>query len=107
MSARTALRTAVRSSRARQRRAPPPHRALPAFLLIKGPKRLYLVDFGHQPATNPPSEFDYAAVEVRAWFDRFLKGIPNGIDKRPPVEVAPVPWRMPGFFKLVRTPCPL
>ena len=26
------------------------------------------------------------------WFDRFLKGIPNGIDMRPPVEVAADPW---------------
>jgi len=44
---------------------------------------------------------------VRAWFDRFLKGIPNGIDKRPPVEVAPDPWRKPGSFKRLPTPRPL
>jgi len=78
--------------------------AVAAFRLLKGPKRLYLGDFGHAPATNPPSEFDYAAVEVRAWFDRFLKGIPNGIDKRPPVEVAPDPWRKPVSFKRLPTP---
>ena len=81
--------------------------AIAAFRLLKGPKRLYLGDFGHAPATNPPSEFDYAAVEVRAWFDRFLKGIPNGIDKRPPVEVAPDPWRKPVSFKRLPTPRPL
>ena len=57
--------------------------ALAAYRLLKGPKRLYLGDFGHSPAKNPPEEFDHAAVEVRMWFDRFLKGIPNGIDKEP------------------------
>jgi len=81
--------------------------AIAAFRLLKGPKRLYLGDFGHQPATNPPSEFDYAAVEVRAWFDRFLKGIPNGIDKRPPVEIAPDPWRKPVSFKSLPRARPL
>jgi predicted acyl esterase len=29
---------------------------------------------------------------VRLWFDRFLKGLPNGIDKQRPVELAPDPW---------------
>jgi len=71
------------------------NQAIAAFKLLRGPKRLYLGDFGHAPAENPPAEFDYAALEARAWFDRFLKGIPNGIDKRPPVEIAPDPWRRP------------
>ncbi len=78
--------------------------ALAAYRLLKGPKRLYLGDFGHAPATNPPDEFDYAAVEVRTWFDRFLKGIPNGIDKRPPLEIAPDPWRTPVSFKSLPKP---
>ncbi len=78
--------------------------AISAFRLLKGPKRLYLGDFGHDPATNPPDEFDYAAVEVRTWFDRFLKGIPNGIDKRPPIEIAPDPWRKPTAFKSLPKP---
>jgi predicted acyl esterase len=75
------------------------NQALAAYRLLKGPKRLYLGDFGHAPAANPPAEFDYAATEVRMWFDRFLKGIPNGIDKRPPVEIAPDPWGKPVSFK--------
>jgi predicted acyl esterase len=78
--------------------------ALAAFRLLKGPKRLYLGDFGHAPATNPADEFDYAAVEIRTWFDRFLKGIPNGIDKRPPIEIAPDPWRKPTSFKSLPKP---
>ena len=78
------------------------NQAIAAYERVRGPKRLYLGDFGHTPAENPLAEFNYAALEVRAWFDRFLKGIPNGIDKRPPVELAPDPWRQPtaSFRKL-------
>jgi predicted acyl esterase len=75
------------------------NQALAAYRRVKGPKRLYLGDFGHAPAPNPPAEFDYTAVQIRMWFDRFLKGIPNGIDKRPPVEIAPDPWGKPVSFK--------
>jgi predicted acyl esterase len=69
--------------------------AIAGFRRVRGPKRLYLGDFGHAPAKNPSEEFEYAAVQVRTWFDRFLKGIPNGIDKRPPIEIAPDPWKQP------------
>jgi hypothetical protein len=31
--------------------------------------------------------------EGRQWFDRYLRGEQNGIDKKPPVEVAPVAWK--------------
>jgi len=71
------------------------NQAIAAYQRVGGPKRLYIGDFGHTPAENPPDEFAYVALEVRAWFDRFLKGIPNGIDKRAPVEIAPDPWRRP------------
>src|SRR3954470_24513713 len=71
------------------------NQAIAAYERVRGPKRLYIGDFGHTPATNPPEEFAYISLELRAWFDRFLKGIPNGIDKRPPVEIAPDPWRSP------------
>jgi predicted acyl esterase len=77
------------------------NQAIAAYKSVRGPKRLYLGDFGHAPAENPPAEFDYAAGEVKAWFDHFLKGIPNGIDKRPPIEIAPDPWR--GATKSFRT----
>ena len=75
------------------------NQAIAAYARVRGPKRLYIGDFGHTPAPNPPDEFNYAALELRAWFDRFLKGMPNGIDKRPPVELAPDPWRRPTAFK--------
>jgi predicted acyl esterase len=77
------------------------NQAIAAYKSVRGPKRLYLGDFGHAPAENPPAEFQYDAAEVKAWFDHFLKGIPNGIDKRPPIEIAPDPWR--GATKSFRT----
>jgi predicted acyl esterase len=59
---------------------------------VKGPKRLYLGDLGHAPAANPPAESPHYRTEAREWFDRYLKGLPNGIDTRPPIEVAADPW---------------
>jgi predicted acyl esterase len=66
--------------------------ALTAYSRLKAPKRLYLGDFGHPPAPNPPGEAAYVLPEARAWFDRYLKGLPNGIDRQPPIEIAPDPW---------------
>ena len=66
--------------------------ALTAYSRLKAPKRLYLADFGHPPAANPPGEAAHVLPEARAWFDRYLKGLPNGIDRKPPIEVAPDPW---------------
>jgi predicted acyl esterase len=66
--------------------------ALTAYSRLKAPKRLYLADFGHPPAANPPGEAAHVLPEAREWFDRYLKGLPNGIDRKPPIEVAPDPW---------------
>ncbi len=66
--------------------------ALAPWTRTKGPKRLYLADFGHAPSPRPAGELEHVVPEVRLWFDRFLKGLPNGIDKRRPVELAPDPW---------------
>ena len=63
-----------------------------AFKLLKGPKRLYLGDLGHPPALNPTAEQATYFGEAVAWFDRYLKGTANGIDKKPPVELAHDPW---------------
>jgi predicted acyl esterase len=62
------------------------------YTAVKGPKRLYLGDLGHAPAANPAAESPHYLTEVREWFDRYLKGLPNGIDTRPPFEVAADPW---------------
>jgi len=66
--------------------------ALAAYSRLNVPKRLYLADFGHAPSSRPPGELGHVLPEVREWFDRYLKGLPNGIDTRPPVEIAPDPW---------------
>ena len=66
--------------------------ALAAYTRLKAPKRLYLGDFGHPPSTNPAAEAQHVLPAARQWFDRYLKGLPNGIDTQPPVEVAPDPW---------------
>ena len=66
--------------------------ALTAYSRLKAPKRLYVADFGHPPAPNPPAEAAHVLPELRGWFDRYLKGLPNGIDRQPPIEVAPDPW---------------
>jgi predicted acyl esterase len=80
------------------------NQALAAYRLLQGPKRLYLGDFGHAPAANPVAEFEYTSLQVRAWFDRFLKGIPNGIDTSPPIQIAPDPWGPPVSFKTLPKP---
>ena len=67
--------------------------ALTAFARLRGPKRLYVGDLGHPPATNPAAEQSYYFGQVRMWFDRFLKRQLNGIDTRPRFELAPDPWR--------------
>ncbi len=67
--------------------------ALAGFARLRGPKRLYIGDLGHTPATNPAAEQPYYFAQVRMWFDRFVKGQLNGIDTRPRYELAPDPWR--------------
>jgi predicted acyl esterase len=66
--------------------------ALVPYRRLKVPKRLYLADFGHAPSPLPSGELEHVLPEARLWFDRYLKGLPNGIDARPPIEIAPDPW---------------
>lgn len=66
--------------------------ALAAFKELRGPKRLYLGDFGHAPSSFASRDLEYMETEARQWFDRFLKDEPNGIDKRPPIELAKDPF---------------
>jgi esterase/lipase len=57
--------------------------ALAAYKVLKGPKRLYVGNLGHAPGISPASAPDAALYwgEAVKWFDRFLKGTANGIDK--------------------------
>ncbi|MGE5691519.1 MAG: alpha/beta hydrolase family protein [Pseudomonadota bacterium] len=67
--------------------------ATAAFRLLKGPKRLWLGNLGHAPSTFTSDDFPTFTARGAAWYDRFLKGTPNGIDTGPNVEVAPTPFR--------------
>jgi hypothetical protein len=64
-----------------------------AYRVLKGPKRLYIGDLGHPPGISPATAPDASTywTEAVKWFDRFLKGTANGIDK-PVVELAHNPF---------------
>ena len=87
------IRTPVFMLQGRRDYAFDTQQALTAFSRLRGPKRLYVGDLGHTPATNPSAEQPYYFGQIRMWFDRFLKGQLNGIDRRPRFELAPDPWR--------------
>jgi X-Pro dipeptidyl-peptidase (S15 family) len=61
-----------------------------AFTRLVGPKKLYVGAFGHIPSPGPARSPDAAYIldQSLAWFDRFLRGISNGIES-PAVELAP------------------
>jgi dienelactone hydrolase len=58
------------------------------YARIKGPKHLYIGQFGHPPSTFPGPDRNYVYTQGLAWFDHYLKGMPNGIDKSKPVTIA-------------------
>jgi alpha-beta hydrolase superfamily lysophospholipase len=66
--------------------------ALAAYKAVRGPKRLYISDLGHLPAPNPVAEQGTLISELLKWFDRYVRGIPNGIQSQPPIELAHDPW---------------
>jgi pimeloyl-ACP methyl ester carboxylesterase len=60
------------------------------YRLLKGPKRLYVGDFGHAPSRFPgPDISQVTALGVR-WFLRYLVGAPASFAQ---VSLAPSPWR--------------
>ncbi|HZT52993.1 MAG TPA: CocE/NonD family hydrolase [Gaiellaceae bacterium] len=63
--------------------------ALDAYRALRGPKRLYLGDLGHAPATNPPAEEPHYLSEIVAWLRRYLAGGPPLAGG---VELAHDPW---------------
>jgi len=52
------------------------------------PARLYVGGIGHPPSnsSNTSPEALHIGDELLAWFDHYLKGVDNGIDRMPPVE---------------------
>jgi fermentation-respiration switch protein FrsA (DUF1100 family) len=67
--------------------------AIAAYRALAGPKHLYIGDFGHAPSTFPGPDVGTLLGRGLSWYDRFLKGMPNGVDTGKPVEVAPDPWK--------------
>jgi ABC-2 type transport system ATP-binding protein len=58
------------------------------FRLVGGPKKLYVGQFGHVPSTFPGPDVGYVLSQGVAWYDHWLKGDANGIDKAPSVTIA-------------------
>jgi pimeloyl-ACP methyl ester carboxylesterase len=63
--------------------------ALAAYRLLAGPKRLYLGNLGHAPATNPRLEQVAYLAEVVVWFGEYRRGGPK---LGGGVELAHDPW---------------
>jgi hypothetical protein len=59
------------------------------YALVKGPKRLYIGDFGHAPSTFPGPDFSHLATLGLQWFQRYLVGTSPSIAQ---VALAPNPW---------------
>src|SRR4051812_34023057 len=67
------------------------NQAIDAYTALRArrlPTRLYLGGIGHPPSESSldSPEARHVGEEALAWFDRYLKGIKNGIDKQPPIE---------------------
>ena len=60
------------------------------YALLKGPKRLYVGDFGHSPSTFPGPDFTQVTALGKAWFTRYLGAATTTIA---PITLAPSPWR--------------
>jgi pimeloyl-ACP methyl ester carboxylesterase len=56
--------------------------ALAAYKVLKGPKRVYLGEIGHAPGSSNPPDLAYTFGLAVKWFDRFLKGQANGVDRK-------------------------
>jgi predicted acyl esterase len=79
--------------------------ALAGYRLVRGPKELYIGDFGHAPSTFPGPDVNAVVNEGFNFFLRWVL-VPPGIPPlRYPISVSPDPWRgkARGFKTLPRT----
>jgi fermentation-respiration switch protein FrsA (DUF1100 family) len=60
------------------------------YRLLKGPKRLYVGDFGHAPSRFPGADIAQMTALGLRWFMRYLVGTPASFAQ---VSLAPSPWR--------------
>jgi predicted acyl esterase len=63
-----------------------------AYAQLSEPKHLYIGPFGHAPSSFPGPDIEAVVKTGLLWYDRFLKGLPNGADTQRPVELAPAPY---------------
>jgi predicted acyl esterase len=63
------------------------------FAALRGPKRLYIGPFGHSPSSFPGADRGPLFLQFREWFDRYLRDMPNGIDRRPQIRIVPERFR--------------
>ncbi|MFL5689209.1 MAG: alpha/beta hydrolase family protein, partial [Chloroflexota bacterium] len=61
--------------------------AVNGYSRLNAPKHLYVGQFGHAPSTFPGPDFAYVMAQGVAWFDHYLRGAPNGIEKSKPVTI--------------------
>lgn len=68
-------------------------------------ERIGAVDFGFaSTAAFINLQIDFQSLQLR-WFDHFLKGVPNGIEQEPPVQIFVMginQWRMENEWPLAR-----
>jgi pimeloyl-ACP methyl ester carboxylesterase len=62
-----------------------------AYRLLKGPKQLYIGDFGHSPSTFPGPDVNRVLAEGETWFSHWLihNPIPPG---QYPINISADPW---------------
>ena len=60
------------------------------YRLVKGPKSLYIGDFGHAPSTFPGPDYPQVLAESTRWFSHYLLGVASVAS---PLSLAPDPWR--------------
>jgi predicted acyl esterase len=80
--------------------------AAAAYRTLAGPKRLYVGDFGHSPSSFPGPDLLHVLDLSTRWYERFLEGMPNGVDTEKPVQVASSPWsgKTASYAGLPKTP---
>jgi predicted acyl esterase len=58
------------------------------YAVLKGPRRLWIGNLGHAPSSFPAADSIAMAAQARQWFDRYLRGVRNGIERRRPIVLA-------------------
>jgi X-Pro dipeptidyl-peptidase (S15 family) len=58
------------------------------YAVLKGQKRLWIGNHGHPPSSFPAADTPKMLAEGKEWFDHFLRGVKNSIDRSKPVTVA-------------------